>query len=95
MFTPDLEKETKALKLVGDYVTKSLNLKENETVDFNVYIVSKSCIMCDLKFVITTSLSNGNLYVVTYDSFNDNWSIDPYTNTNQENISWIPVTRLL
>lgn len=70
----DLDKETKALKLVADYVTSSLNLKENETI----YIVSKSRIMCVLKFVITTSLSNGNLYVVTYDAFNDNWSINPY-----------------
>lgn len=77
MFTPDLEKENKAITLVGDYANNHLDVTDGE-INFNVYIVTKSYVLGNAKFMISTSLPDGMYYEVTYNSSKSEWYLDAY-----------------
>lgn len=73
----DLDKETKAMQIVKDYVDKHLDVTDNEP-KYEIYIVIKSYVLGNVKFMISTSLPDGMYYEVTYNSSKSEWYLDAY-----------------
>lgn len=63
--------------LVRDYAKNHLD-KSDGDVDFNVYIVWKCKILQNWKYLISTTLSDGMYYELTFNGDKQEWYLDAY-----------------
>ena len=66
-----------SMNLVCDYVKNHLD-KSDGDVDFNVYIVWKCKILQNWKYLISTTLSDGMYYELTFNGDKQEWYLDAY-----------------
>lgn len=66
-----------SMNLVRDYVKNHLD-KSDGDVDFNVYIVWKCKILQNWKYLISTTLSDGMYYELTFNGDKQEWYLDAY-----------------
>ena len=69
--------DNKALNLVMDYVLNHLD-KSDATPEFETYIVWKAKILQNWKYLISTTLTDGMYYEVTYNGDKQEWYLDAY-----------------
>ena len=69
--------DSKAINLVKDYVLNHLD-KSDETPSFQIYIVWKVKVLQNWKYLISTSLSDGMYYELTYNGDKKEWYLDAY-----------------
>lgn len=77
-----LTMDQKAIKIVTEYVAEHLDKSDPESknvYDFmQVYIVWKSKILQNWKYLISTTLLDGMYYEVTYNGDKKEWYLDAY-----------------
>ena len=66
-----------SINLVRDYAKNHLD-KSDGDVDFNVYIVWKCKILQNWKYLISTTLSDGMYYELTFNGDKQEWYLDAY-----------------
>ena len=66
-----------SMNLVRDYAKNHLD-KSDGDVDFNVYIVWKCKILQNWKYLISTTLSDGMYYELTFNGDKQEWYLDAY-----------------
>lgn len=66
-----------SMNLVRDYAKNHLD-KSDGDVDFNVYIVWKCKILQNWKYIISTTLSDGMYYELTFNGDKQEWYLDAY-----------------
>lgn len=66
-----------SMNLVRDYAKNHLD-KSDRDVDFNVYIVWKCKILQNWKYLISTTLSDGMYYELTFNGDKQEWYLDAY-----------------
>ena len=66
-----------SMNLVRDYAKNHLD-KSDGDVDFNVYIVLKCKILQNWKYLISTTLSDGMYYELTFNGDKQEWYLDAY-----------------
>lgn len=76
-YIPNFKKDIEAVDIVAMYVHKHLD-KSDPDVDFEVYIVWKSKILGNWKYLISTSLYDGMYYELTYNGETAEWYLDAY-----------------
>ena len=69
--------DEKVLKLVRDYIVEHLD-KSDEMPQFEVFTVWKSKILQNWKYLVSTTLSDGMYYELTYDGDKKRWYLDAY-----------------
>lgn len=67
----------KACKIVSNYVVKHID-KIDKVPVFQVYIVWQCKTLQNWKFLISTDISDGMYYEVTYNGDKDEWYLDAY-----------------
>lgn len=67
----------KAKELVREYATEHMD-KTDETPDFNVFIVWNAYILGNIKAMLSTTLSDGMYYEITYNKAKDEIYFDAY-----------------
>ena len=72
-----MDMDVKAMLLVRDYANKHLD-KSDATTTFGVFIVWKSKILQNWKYLISTTLHDGMYYEVTYNGDKKEWYLDAY-----------------
>lgn len=65
------------VKLVSDYIKEHLD-KSDKTPEFEVYIVWKCKILQNWKYLISTTLSDGMYYELTFNGDKQEWYLDAY-----------------
>lgn len=65
------------VKLVSDYIKEHLD-KSDKIPEFEVYIVWKCKILQNWKYLLSSTLSDGMYYELTYDGNNKRWYLDAY-----------------
>ena len=68
----------KAYRIVSDYVIEHLDKGLNRVLVFQVYIVWQCKTLQNWKFLISTDISDGMYYEVTYNGDKDEWYLDAY-----------------
>lgn len=80
--------DTKALKIVKDYVLEHLDetdsVKEEDT---NPYIVWKAKIIQNWKYLLSTDLHDGMYYELTFNGDKNEWYLDAYKKFEKRCIS--------
>lgn len=66
-----------AMDLVYDYVVEHLD-KSDPPVDFKIFTVWKSKVLQNWKFLISTTISDGMYYELTYNGDKQEWYLDAY-----------------
>lgn len=66
-----------SMNLVRDYAKNHLD-KSDGDIDFNVYIVWKCKILQNWKYLISTTLSDGMYYELTFNGDKQEWYLDAY-----------------
>ena len=66
-----------AIKLVSDYTKEHLD-KSNKTLEFEVYIVWKCKILQNWKYLLSSTITDGMYYELTYDGDKNRWYLDAY-----------------
>ena len=69
--------DTTALNLVEDYIVAHLDKSDAEP-EFEVYTVWKAKILQNWKYLISSTLSDGMYYEVTYNGDKNEWYLDAY-----------------
>lgn len=69
--------DSKAIYLVRDYVQKHLDKSDNP-IDFDVYIVWKCKTLQNWKWLISTTISDGMYYEVTFNGDKNEFYLDAY-----------------
>lgn len=69
--------DNKALNLVMDYVLNHLD-KSDAVPEFETYIVWKAKVLQNWKYLISTTLTDGMYYEVTYNGDKQEWYLDAY-----------------
>lgn len=69
--------DNKALSLVNNYILKHLD-KSDTTPEFETYIVWKSKILQNWKYLVSSTLYDEMYYEVTYNGDKREWYIDVY-----------------
>lgn len=69
--------DNKALSLVNNYILSHLD-KSDATPEFETYIVWKSKILQNWKYLVSSTLHDGMYYEVTYNGDKREWYIDAY-----------------
>lgn len=69
--------DNEAIKIVTDYVVEHID-KSGNVPEFEAYIVWKSKILNNWKYLISTSLVDGMYYELTYDGNANRWYLDAY-----------------
>jgi len=69
--------DTRAAMIVADYIKEHLDKSDPEPY-FEVYIVWKCKTLQNWKFLISSTLSDGMYYEVTYNGDKDEWYLDAY-----------------
>lgn len=66
-----------AIQIVSDYVQDHLD-RSDETPQFEIYIVWKCKILKNWKYLISTTLSDGMYYELTFNGDKYEWYLDAY-----------------
>lgn len=66
-----------ALKLVEEYIYEHLD-KSDEPVEFEVYTVWKCKTLQNWKYLISSTLSDGMYYEMTFNGDKNEWYLDAY-----------------
>lgn len=69
--------DQKALDIVQKYVLDHLD-KTDGTVDFEIYIVWKAKVLQNWKYLISTTLTDGMYYELTFNGDKNEWYLDAY-----------------
>ena len=69
--------DNKAIGIVKDYVISHLDATDN-IIEFDIYIVWKSKILQNWKYLISTSLLDGMYYECTFNGDKKCWYLDAY-----------------
>lgn len=69
--------DERALGIVYDYIEDHLD-KSDETPHFDVFIAWKAKILQNWKYLISSTLSDGMYYELTYDGDKKRWYLDAY-----------------
>lgn len=69
--------DDKAIKIVWDYLVEQ-DLWKDETVKLEIYIVWKCKTLQNWKYLISTTLSDGMYYELTYNGDKQEWYLDAY-----------------
>lgn len=69
--------DNRALEIVRDYILKHLD-KSDEIPDFDVYTVWKSKVLQNWKYLLSSTLSDGMYYELTYNGDKQEWYLDAY-----------------
>lgn len=69
--------ESKAIKIIKDYVLKHLDKSDN-IPDFQVYTVWKCKALQNWKFLLSTTLYDGMYYELTFNGDKNEWYLDAY-----------------
>lgn len=73
-----LEKmDKKALDIVEKYIEEHLD-KSDDLIDYDIYIVWKCKTLQNWKYLISSSLSDGMYYEMTYNGDKKEWYLDAY-----------------
>lgn len=70
-------KDHEALELVERYIFEHLD-KTDETPNFSVYMVWKSKILQNWKYLISSTLPDGMYYELTFNGDKNEWYLDAY-----------------
>jgi hypothetical protein len=76
-YIPDFNKDIEAVDIVAKYVYGHLD-KSDPIPDYSVYIVWKSKILRNWKYLISTSLFDGMYYELTFNGDTAEWYLDAY-----------------
>lgn len=79
-------KDIEAMHIVKDYVLAHLD-KSDPDPDFTIFIVWKSKILRNWKYLISTSLFDGMYYELTYNGETAEWYLDAYKKFENKVIS--------
>ena len=69
--------DDKAMGIVKDYITEHLD-KSDSIPDFTVFTVWKCKILQNWKYLISSTLSDGMYYELTYNGGTNEWYLDAY-----------------
>ena len=69
--------DNKALEIVRNYITEHLD-KSDPKAEFQVYIVWKSKVLQNWKYLISSTLFDGMYYELTYNGDKQEWYLDAY-----------------
>ena len=69
--------DNKALNIVLEYITKHLD-KSDPLPEFSAYIVWKAKALQNWKYLISSTLSDGMYYELTYNGDKHEWYLDAY-----------------
>lgn len=69
--------ENKALKIVENYILEHLD-KSDEVPSFEVFVVWKCKALQNWKFLISSTISDGMYYEVTYNGDKEEFYLDAY-----------------
>lgn len=69
--------DQKALDIVQKYVLDHLD-KTDGTVDFGIYVVWKAKALQNWKYLISTTLTDGMYYELTFNGDKNEWYLDAY-----------------
>ena len=69
--------DEKALAIVEEYIFKHLD-RTDEIPNFDVYTVWKAKILQNWKYLISSTLTDGMYYEVTYNGDKKEWYLDAY-----------------
>lgn len=69
--------DEKALKIVKEYISEHLD-KSDISPEFEVFMVWKSKILQNWKYLISSTLPDGMYYELTYNGDADVWYLDAY-----------------
>ena len=69
--------DEKALKIVEEYIEEHLDKSEDKPF-FNVFIVWKAKVLQNWKYLISSTLSDGMYYELTYNGDKEEWYLDAY-----------------
>lgn len=69
--------DQKALDIVQKYVLDHLD-KTDGTVDFEIYVVWKAKALQNWKYLISTTLTDGMYYELTFNGDKNEWYLDAY-----------------
>lgn len=69
--------DAQALLIATNYSNEHLD-KSDGTIDFTTYIVWKCKALQNWKYLISTTLSDGMYYELTYNGDNSEWYLDAY-----------------
>ena len=72
-----MDMKVKAQILVADYVEEHLD-KTDPVKDFKTFIVWQCKVLQNWKFLISTNISDGMYYEVTYNGDKKEWYLDAY-----------------
>lgn len=78
----DLEMDKKALRIVEKYIEEHLDKSDPEIDNvwqfFKSYIVWKAKVLQNWKYLISTTLSDGMYYELTFNGDKNEWYLDAY-----------------
>lgn len=69
--------DNKAIQIVADYAKEHLDKSDPETT-FEVFIVWKCKVLQNWKYLLSTTLSDGMYYELTYNGDKREWYLDAY-----------------
>lgn len=76
-----------AMGLVEDYIKEHLDKSDPDT-DFDVYMVWKSKVLQNWKYLISSTLHDGMYYELTYNGDKDEWYLDAYKKFENRRIEY-------
>ena len=69
--------DVKALEIVANYINEHLD-KSDPKAEFQVYVVWKSKVLQNWKYLISSTLFDGMYYELTYNGDKKEWYLDAY-----------------
>lgn len=69
--------DEKARKIVRDYILEHMDVTD-KTVEFDVYTVWKAKALQNWKYLLSSTLSDGMYYELTYNGDKHKWYLDAY-----------------
>lgn len=79
-----------ALNIVKEYILEHLD-KSDEMPNFNVFMVWKSKVLQNWKYLISSTLWDGMYYELTYNGDKNEWYLDAYKKFENRVINQVPV----
>lgn len=73
----DFKKDKEALEIVSNYIKDHLD-KSDVIDEFSLYIVWKSKVLQNWKYLISSTLFDGMYYELTYNGDSKEWYLDAY-----------------
>lgn len=86
----DIAKDKEAFSIVEEYVKEHLD-KTDKVPEASLYIVWKAKVLQNWKYLISSTLSDGMYYELTYNGDNDEWYLDAYKKFENRRIENRPI----